>query len=368
MFERKLLRNFDWLLLLTVFALVAVSLIIITSTTFNYTGDPFYFSKRQLIRFAVGFAAMLFIISIDYTYFYRLAPYIYFFSLLMLAAVLFMGSKSGGAQRWIDLGFFELQPSEFAKLGIIITLARLLTAQEGNFEDMYSLLPAFFHVAVPMGLIFLQPDLGTSLVFIVILFAMLYMAGAKGKHLFTFAVIGAVVGVPLLWFNLKDYQKMRLIIFLDPYMDPLDNGYQIIQSLIAVGSGGLHGKGLFAEGTQNALNFLLEQHTDFIFSAYAEGTGFIGAVILLLLFAILILRIIWLASQAKDTFGMLVCIGIASMMLFHILVNIGMTIGIMPVTGIPLPFISYGGSSLLMNMMAIGIVLNIGMRRQKIMF
>lgn len=368
MFDRRLLRNFDWLLLLTVCAIVAISLLIITSTTINITGDPLYFAKRQLVRFVVGFVAMLFILSIDYTYFYRFSPFIYLAILALLAAVLFVGSDGGGAQRWIDLGFFELQPSEFAKLGIIISLARLLSAQEGSFEDMFSVIPAFIHVGIPMGLIFLQPDLGTSLVFIVILFAMLYMAGANVQHLATYAAIGLAIGVPTLWFTLKDYQKMRLIIFTNPYLDPLNDGYQIIQSLIAVGSGGLAGKGLFAPGTQNALNFLLEHHTDFIFSAYAEATGLIGSVLLILLYALLILRIIRLAYQAKDSFGMLVCIGVAVMMMFHILVNIGMTIGIMPVTGIPLPFMSYGGSSLLMNMMAIGVVLNIGMRRQKLMF
>ena len=368
MFDRKLFRNFDWLLLLTVFLIVGISLVIIVSTTINVTGDPLYFAKRQAIRFAIGFIAMLFVISIDYTQFYRFAPYIYIGNLILLLIVIVAGSDGGGAQRWIDLKVFELQPSEFAKLGIIISMARHLTAQEGNFDNFFSIVPAFIHVMIPMALIFLQPDLGTSLVFIVILFGMLFMAGANVRHLATYALGGMAVGFPALWFVLKDYQKMRLIIFLNPYLDELGDGYQIIQSLIAVGSGGLHGKGLFAPGTQNYLGFLLEQHTDFIFSAFAEETGFIGAVILLLLFTFLIFRIIRLAAQAKDTFGMLVCIGVATMMTFHVLVNIGMTIGMMPVTGLPLPFMSYGGSSLMMNMMAIGVVLNIGMRRQKLMF
>ena len=341
MFDRRLLRNFDWLLLILVCTIVAVSLLIITSTTINITGDPLYFAKRQLIRFAVGFVAMLFILSIDYTYFFRLAPIMYLAIVAMLVAVLFIGSKGGGAQRWIDLGFFELQPSEFAKLGIIISLARLLSAQEGNFEDM-SVQFRPFSCCPPMGLVFLQPDLGTSLVFIVILFGMLYMAGLRVQHLLTYAGIGLAIGAPALWLLLKDYQKKRLIIFINPYLDPLNDGYQIIQSLIAVGSGGLQGKGLFAPGTQNALNFLLEQHTDFVFSAYAEATGFVGSVILILLYTFLILRILRLAFLAKDTFGMLVCIGVAVMMTFHILVNIGMTIGIMPVTGIPLPLCLMG--------------------------
>jgi len=367
-FDRRLLRNLDWLLLLTMMAIFAISLIIITSTTVNFTGDPLYFTKRHAIRFGAGFIMLIIILNLDYTYLYRFAPYIYIANMILLVAVLFFGSDSGGAQRWIDLKFFELQPSEFAKLAIIISLARHLTDQEGNFDSFFSAVPFFLHVAIPMGLIFRQPDLGTSIVFIVILIGMLFMSGVKVKHLAAYLGLGLAAGIPLLWFNLKDYQKMRLIIFTDPYRDPLNDGYQIIQSLIAVGSGGLYGKGLFAEGTQNHLGFLLEQHTDFIFSAYAEETGFIGAVILLFLFLVLILRIIRVASQARDTFGTLVCIGIATMMAFHVLINVGMTIGIMPVTGLPLPFVSYGGSSLLMNMMAIGVVLNIGMRRQKYMF
>jgi rod shape determining protein RodA len=368
MFDRKLLRNFDWLLLFTVFAIVAISLITLASTTKSITQNPFYYTKQQAIRFAVGFAFMLAVLSIDYTYFYRLAPYIYAFSVLLLVIVLFFGDDTHGSQRWIDLKFIEIQPSEFAKLGIIISLARQLTAQEGSFDSIFSCIPAFLHVALPMILIFKQPDLGTSLVFLVIVFGMLFMAGANIKHLLTYITLGLAVGGPLLWFYLKPYQKMRLIIFTNPYLDPLNYGLQIIQSLIAVGSGGLYGKGLFAPGTQNALGFLIEKRTDFILSAFAEETGFIGAVVLLLLFMILILRIIRLASLAKDTFGMLVCIGVAVMMTFHVLVNVGMAIGIMPVTGLPLPLMSYGGSSLLMNMLAIGVVLNIGMRRQKLMF
>ena len=369
MFDRRLFRNFDYLLLLTVFSIVAVSLVVISSASqSNFTGDPFYYTKRQASLFIVGLVIMLIVISIDYTQFYRLAPYLYALNIGLLLAVIFIGKDSGGAQRWLDLKFFNLQPSEFAKLIIIISLARHLAAREGYFENVFSVIPAFLHVAAPIILIFLQPDLGTSLVFIVILFGMLFMAGVKLKHLFTYATLGTLVGFPLLWLKLKEYQKMRLFIFLNPEQDKLGFGYQIIQSMIAIGSGGLHGKGLFAKGTQNLLEFLPETHTDFIFSALAEETGFIGSVVLLLLFALLILRVIWIGSQAKDTFGMLICIGIATMFTFHVLVNVGMTIGMMPVTGLPLPFTSYGGSSLLMNMIAIGLVLSIGMRRQKLMF
>lgn len=368
MFDRRLLRNFDFLLLFAICAIMLVSLVVISSATLvNPTGDPLYYVKRQATWFALGFVILLVVASIDYTQFHRFAPHLYLLNLALLVAVLIIGKETGGAQRWIDLKIFPMQPSEFAKVVIIISLARLLASREGNFESFFSVIPAFVLTLVPVGLIFKQPDLGTSLVFIVVLFGMLFMAGAKLRHLALYVVTGAGAGFPLLWFRLKDYQKMRLMVFLNPEADPLGHGYQLMQSMIAIGSGGIWGKGLF-EGTQSQLEFLLEQHTDFIFSVLAEEMGFIGAVVLLLLFLLLIFRVIRMAATARDTFGTLVCIGVATMLTFQVLVNIGMTIGMMPVTGLPLPFMSYGGSSLMANMIAIGLVLNIGMRRHKLMF
>lgn len=382
LFDRRLLRSFDFLLLLTVLAIVGISLVVIGTATSNITRDAdlkgqvlmflssgeAYYVKRQALMALVGFVLMLLIISTDYTQYYKLSPYLYVLNIALLLAVIFLGREGGGAQRWIDLRFFDLQPSELAKLIIIISLARHLAGREGNFEHITSVIPAFLHVAPPMVLIFLQPDLGTALVFFAILFGMLFMAGAKVRHLFAYVAGGAAIGIPLLWRVLKGYQKMRLIVFTNPEMDPLGDGFQLIQSMIAVGSGGLWGKGPFDPSTQNTLHFLPESHTDLIFSVFAELTGFAGAVLLLVLYMFLIFRILRIGAQAKDTFGMLICIGVASMFLFHILVNIGMTIGIMPVTGLPLPFMSYGGNSLMMNMMAVGLVLCIGMRRNKLMF
>jgi rod shape determining protein RodA len=368
LFDRRLFRNFDYLLLLTACAIMLISLVVISSATLiNPTGDPNYFVKRQAIRFLVGFVVLLLVVTIDYTQFYRFSSYLYVFNLLLLLAVLFVGRESGGAQRWIDLKFFDLQPSEFAKVIIIISLARHLVSREGNFDSIFSVIPSFIHVAVPMALIFLQPDLGTAMVFIVILFGMLFMAGAKISHLVFYAVAGIAIGFPLLWSKLKLYQKARLTVFLNPEQDPLGHGYHIMQSMIAIGSGGLKGKGLF-EGTQSQLEFLPAQHTDFIFSVLGEELGFIGGAVLLLLFLLLIYRVIRTASLARDTFGALICIGVASMLVFQVLVNIGMTISMMPVTGLPLPFMSYGGSSTLVNLIALGLVLNIGMRRHKLMF
>ncbi|MBT9140719.1 MAG: Peptidoglycan glycosyltransferase MrdB [Dehalococcoidia bacterium] len=368
MFDRRLVRNFDFLLLLSVFAIVLLSLLIISSATMDsLAGDPF-FVKRQATWFFVSFIALLVVINIDYTQFYRVTHYLYGLNLLLLLAVFLLGREGGGAQRWIDLGFFNLQPSEFAKLFIIISLARHLAAREGNFASIFSVIPTFLHVSLPMGMIFLQPNLGTALVFIAIMFGMLFMAGAKAKHLLLYVVGSLVVGLPLLWQVLRDYQRMRLISFISPERDALSGAFQQIQSVIAVGSGGVWGRGWFAEGTQSSLSFTLEPHTDFIFSVLAEQIGFAGGVVLILLYVFLTFRVIRIAAVAKDTFGMLICIGVASMLLFQILINIGMTVGVMPVTGLPLPFMSYGGSSLLMNMLSIGLVLNIGMRRHRLMF
>lgn len=368
MLDKKYFRNFDFVMLAAVCAIVLLSLITIRSATeVNFTGDPNYFITRQAALFLVGFVLMMVVAGTDYTQFYRFAPHLYILNLLLLGAVLIWGRDAGGAQRWISLGFFDLQPSEGAKILIIISLARHLVSREGNFDSLFSSVPFFAHIAIPMILIFLQPDLGTSLVLIVIVFGMLFMAGARVRHLFFYVATGMVVGFPLLWSVLRDYQKMRLKVFLDPGMDPLGFGWQLRQSMIAIGSGGFRGRGLF-EGTQNQLEFLPAQHTDFIFSVLAEERGFLGAVVLLLLFLLLIYRVLRTAAVARDTFGSLVCSGVASMLIFQVLVNIGMTVGIMPVTGLPLPFVSYGGNALWVNMVAVGLVLSIGMRRHPLMF
>ena len=236
----------------------------------------------------------------------------------------------------------------------------------GKLNTFKDLIPIFIFVGIPFFLILKQPDLGTALVFIAILMGMLFVAGIRLKH-FVAIIIAGLAALPVFWYFLKDYQKERLMVFLDPNADPLGSGYHIIQSKIAIGSGMFFGKGIFS-GTQSQLNFLPENHTDFIFAVVGEETGFIGALIVLLLYFIILYRGIRIASAAKDNFGMLLATGITSMFVFHILVNIGMTMGIMPVTGIPLPLMSYGISSLVMNLFSIGLLLNIYMRRQKIMF
>lgn len=258
---------------------------------------------------------------------------------------------------------------------MVLTLAALLRNREGKLEGWPDLVMPFIHIGLPMLLILKQPDLGTSLVFMAILLGELFMAGAPLKKLAIvygggLALVVAAIslhfkfGLPIL---LQDYQLNRLLVFLNPQADPLGAGYHVIQSTIALGSGGLFGKGLFA-GTQNRLNFLPEQHTDFIFSVIAEEMGFIGILALLILFFILIYRGIRIIAQAKDMYGVLVATGVTTTFAFHVLVNVGMTAGIMPVTGIPLPMVSYGGSSMLASFFGIGLLLNVHMRHHKIQF
>lgn len=368
MFDRRLWRNFDFPLLLIVLAIMLAGLLVISSATMvNMSGDPYFYAKRQAVWAVLGLAALLLLTGIDYTQLHRFAPYLYIINMLLLLAVLFFGREAGGAQRWLDLKVFDFQPAEFAKIVLIITLAALLVTREGSFDSFFSSLPALLHVLAPTALILLQPDLDTSLVLIVTAFGMLFMAGVKPRHLQVYLLIGAVCSVLFYVYGLRDYQRMRFTVFLSPEKYPLGPGYQLTQSLIAIGSGGLSGKGLF-EGTQSRLAFLPAQHTDFIFSVLAEEAGFIGAAILLLLYLLLIFRILRIAAVAGDSFGALVCTGVAGMFMFQILVNIGMATGMMPVAGLTLPFMSYGGSSLLANLLAVGLVLNIGMRRHKLMF
>lgn len=334
---------------------------------------------------------------------------IYGITNVSLVAVMFLGTSALGAQRWITIGGFNIQPSEFAKLGLIITLASLLQARTAS--TIPTVVRTLAITAVPWALVFLQPDLGTSLVFGAITLGMLYWANANPGWLLLlispvisavlfsvflpawfiwvavlgvlawrtlpwprFGALGAIVinlvagGLGhMLWELLKDYQKDRLILFLDPDKDPLGGGYHLIQSRIAIGAGEWWGRGL-NQGTQTQLNFIPEQHTDFIFSAIGEELGFVGCFFVLLVFWLLCLRLIIIAQNAKDNFGSLLAIGVLSMLVFQVVINIGMTIGLAPVTGIPLPWVSYGRSALLTNFIAIGLVESVANYRQRLKF
>jgi rod shape determining protein RodA len=274
-----------------------------------------------------------------------------------------VGSTQLGATRWIDLGTFQAQPSELAKVGIVVALAAYLTERRGDVRAR-DVAVCCAIVAIPAALIFLEPDLGTAMVFVAILTTLFLIAGAKIRHFIALAILGLVVVVGALQFGLvKQYQIDRFIAFMEPHPDVRSVGYNLTQAKIAIASGGIQGKGLEGKNTQTSLNFVPEQHTDFIFTAVGEQLGFLGSATLLGLFALLIWRALRIATLSRDFFGTLLACGILALWAFQIFVNVGMTMGIMPITGIPLPFISFGGSSLITNFASIGVLLNVHMRR-----
>src|SRR3989338_2123426 len=274
--------------------------------------------------------------------------------------VFFFGSRRFGSQRWLELGYFNFQPSEFAKLFITLALIQYLTEHKDE-KGVKNILAAFLIMLAPFALILAQPDLGTALMLVPVFFTLLYIWGAKLRHLFF--MIGAALALsPLGWFLLKDYQKERLMVFMNPDIDPLGAGYTVIQSRIAVGSGGAFGKG-WMSGTQNQLNFLTERHTDFIFSVAGEEWGFVGSAILIALYYVLVKRAFEIARKTDDPCGTLAACGMATIMGIQVIVNISMTMGFMPVVGLPLPLVCYGGSSLLVTMIALGLLESIALHR-----
>ncbi|MBI2874374.1 MAG: rod shape-determining protein RodA [Firmicutes bacterium] len=362
MFSRRLWRRCDFLLLTAVMVLALVGLVVIHSAT---RGDV-DFVKRQAVWLGVGFILLFFSAAIDYHSLSRLANLLYVLNLIFRGFVLSpAGREAGGAARWIDLGPIRFQPSEFAKVIIVFTLA----VQLGRYSPplkLWQILVALIHAGIPAMMILRQPDLGTSLVFVGLVLGLLFVSGTKLRHLAL--ILGMGMGaVPLGWRFLKEYQKARIVSFLNPSADPLGAGYQVLQSTTAIGSGQIWGKGLQA-GTQSQLGYLPAQHTDFIFSVIGEELGFAGAVFILALFTIVIYRCHRIASDGRDRTGALLAAGVIIVLGVQIFVNVGMTVAMMPVTGIPLPLISYGGSSLIATLVGIGLVLNVGMHRHRLAF
>ena len=334
------------------------------STSANSQGAESDIFSRQVAFLIAGVVALLVVSFFDYRYIGSLAPMIYGVTIVALVLVLTpLGTLRSGATRWISLGFFEAQPSELAKVTIIVCLAAFLAQRKGEVRARDVALSIGL-VAVPSVLIYRQPDLGTMMVFVALFGAVLLCSGAKIRHFATLGVLGLIGVVIILQAGLlQDYQVQRLTSFLDPDPDVQSVGYNLTQSKIAIGSGGFQGKGLGGKNTQTSLDFVPEQHTDFIFTAVGEQLGFVGSATLLAMFAFLMWRGLRIAAMARDLFGTLLAAGIVSLWGFQIFVNVGMTMGIMPITGIPLPFISYGGSSLITNFIAVGLLLNIHMRR-----
>jgi len=308
------------------------------------------------------------IVMINYETFGKLYMVIYVFcNLLLLAVLIFgVGEDSWGAKSWLVVGPIRFQPSEFVKIGVIISVAKYIEKNQEKINQLFTLAKILVFAFIPVGLVLMQPDFGTALVFIFFIFVMLFIAGLDFKYVLYTAIAG-IISLPILWFSLEDYQKNRILVFFDPTLDAMDSGYQVIQSKIAIGSGKLFGMGLY-NGNQTQFGFLPEKHTDFIFAVIGEELGLIGGLALLVLYFIMIYRLIKIAKNSKDLFGSLIVIGITSMIIFHILENIGMTMGLMPVTGIPLPFISYGGTFMLSNMISIGLTLSVAVKKEGLSF
>lgn len=360
---KKLWKSYDYILLLTIVAISIFGAIILGSS--SVTGETSFatlFSSqtfiKQLLWVFIGLLGMAIISLIDYSEWQRFKIPLYLFSLALLILVMFKGSSAWGAQRWLAIGKLKLQPSEPAKIAIILTLSATMAKEGRTLEKWKDLIVPLLHVGVPMIVIFRQPDLGTSLIFLAIAASILFVAGLRWVHLAVLSVAGAIGSVFAFLFLLKPYQKTRLIIFQNPWQDPYGDGWQIIQSKVAIGSGQLFGRGLF-KGTQTQLDFLPAKNTDFIFSVIGEELGFLGASLFLLVYIFLITRILKIGMEAKDNFGRYICVGVAAMLTFQLLVNVGMTISIMPVTGLPLPLVSYGRSSFLTTIISLGLVLSV---------
>jgi rod shape determining protein RodA len=363
MIDRRMLLNIDWTLLLMVFGIAAWGLVTVYSATHGRLEthlEDLYL--KQLYWFVAGLVLMVSVSLLDYQLLSRAAYLLLTLGILLLVVVFLVGRVASGARRWLVLGPLSFQPSEVVKVFVVLSIARYFTDthREGGlrFRD---LLPPLFMVIVPFALIAKQPDLGTALVLFFVACTLIFASGFPLKILLSM-MGGSLIALPIGWTFLKDYQKVRVITLLNPDFDPLGAGYHSWQSKIAIGSGGFWGKGLLA-GTQSGLNFLPEKHTDFIFAVFAEEWGFIGTSALMVLYLVLVLRGISIAYSSRDRLGALIATGLVAMLSVYILFNIGMTVGLTPVVGLPLPLFSYGGSSMIATMVAIGLLLNIRMRR-----
>lgn len=375
-------KNLDWVLLAAVLCLVLYSVLSIGNTMadtidenaglFAQLGNIFssQYAGLQLLWFVLGAGVLFVVLLFDYEQYGRLSTIIYWVSVALLAALLVLSEARRGSSSWFALGGSDggrtFQPAEFAKIAFILFMAKRLSSYKATgIRTFKEFLPLMMYILIPVALIAAQPDFGTASVYLVVSIVMLLAAGLSKKII---AAAGGLLAaaLPLLWFViLNDEQKERVYVFLDPSLDPLGDGYHAIQSRVTVGSGQFSGKGLFDASTMSQLNYLPDKHTDFIFSVTAESFGFIGILLLVVFYVVLLMRILRIATGTQDRFGALLCVGVAAMYMYHIFENVGMSIGLMPITGIPLPFMSYGGSHMLANMLALGLVLNVWLRRDR---
>ncbi|MBU0995704.1 MAG: rod shape-determining protein RodA [Proteobacteria bacterium] len=363
MFDRRLIEYFDWVLLgvTLLLGLMGMGILYSAVAAGEIIPNRVLFIK-QLIWFGAGLVLMFFSFLINYKNLDRWGIWLYIASIALLASVLVFGKLVGGSQRWLVLGPVTMQPSEIAKLAVIIFLAKYYAKYSNiNGMSLRELIKPFLIVLIPFMLIVKQPDLGTAMLIVLIAASMTIFVRIERRTLISIMSV-CIVTIPLIWFLLKGYQKQRILTFLNPDRDPLGAGYHIIQSKIAIGSGMITGKG-FLKGTQNVLSFLPEQHTDFILSVLAEEWGFVGTGLIVLIYLLLIVWGLNIAHGCREPFGVILSVGITSMLFWQVFINIAMVMGLMPVVGVPLPLISYGGSSVITTIISIGILININMRR-----
>lgn len=364
------MRGSNFIILIIAVLIASIGILSIYSSTYQKEGKLWQaIYKRQILWVFLGFALFLIISNFNYRWFWDWTYFLYALAIIFLFLVFILGVVRLGAQRWLKIAWFNFQPSEFAKLIIVIFLSRyfsrkgafdisLLSRRFGLFQGL--VLP-FLFVAMPMGLIVEQPDLGSAMMILFLFIAFLYLTQVKLRYIFIF-LMAIILSFPFLWHILRDYQKERLLVFLNPNIDPLGAGYTVIQSKIAIGSGWLWGKGWLG-GTQSQLHFLPESHTDFIFATFAEEWGLIGSAVLLFLYYLLIRQGVLIAQRTHDYFGKLLALGISLMLGIQIFINIAMNLGLAPVVGLPLPLMSYGGSSVIVTLISLGILVNIDKQR-----
>lgn len=364
--RRKSFKKFDFVLFFSVLISCIFGLIVLRSATLNSAVGSSIIRSQTIVTI-LGFIILFIFIIMDYEFLGKLYVPIYIVSVLLLLAVLIFGvgdDQAGvGAKNWLMIGGFVFQPAEPAKIGLIISLAKFIDKNKDTINAPFTLLKVLAFAFFPVLLILKQPDAGTAMVFIFFIAAMFFAAGIKWRYI-GYALGVGLLSLPIIWLNLDVYQKNRVFNFLDPERDTSGTGYQALQGRIAVGSGEIFGRGLY-QGTQTQYNFLPAKQTDFIFAVLAEELGFLGGAGLILLYFIMMQRFLLIAKRSEDLFGSLMTIGIFGKFLFHIWENIGMTIGLMPITGIPLPFFSHGGTYQLVNLISIGIVLSVGLRKKE---
>jgi rod shape determining protein RodA len=349
-------QDFDWVLMVAAVGLSLISVTEIYSATMAQGAETYF--VRQLAWVGVGIVLLFVVAAIDYHLISEHIPWLYVLSLGALLYTLALGHTVSSSKSWVGIGSLGVQPSEFIKMVVVVALARYLSELRNvRYMTFVQIVKACLIVFVPMGLVLLQPDLGTALTYLPAIAVGLFIRGIRPAVLISL-ILGFVLVLPISWQVLKPYQKERILTFLDPERDPLGKGYQVTQSKIAIGSGGLMGKGVF-HGSQNILGFLPTRHTDFIFSVVGEELGFTGVILTLGLLGFIIFRSMYNAATARDNLGMFIVMGIVGIYFFHVIVNVGMVIGFLPTTGIPLPFLSYGGSSVLTAFIALGLVLSV---------